>query len=70
MAKDSQGVDGMSGKLVTQPTLPGNATSDPQGFNLVTQAKSPGNTVTNRDSMPLVDSSCPPGPEPRGKARS
>ena len=70
MARDSQGVDGMGGKLVTQPTLPGSATSDPSGFNLVTQAKSPGNTTTNRDTMCLVDQACPPCKEPYGKSRS
>jgi len=69
MARDSQGVDGMSGKLVTQSSLPGNAASGTDQMGKVTQATG-GMKLTNRDSMCLVTAACPPGKEPHGSSRS
>jgi len=68
MARDTQGVDGMSGKLVTQPSLPGSATSGEDQMGKVTQA-SGGMKLTNRDTMCLIDSAKVPGKTPYGKSR-
>lgn len=51
-------VTGLSGKLVTQPSLPSNATSD---FDTVTACKVEPK-YTSRDSMKLVDQA----PLPKG----
>lgn len=70
MAKDSQGVDGMSGKLVAQASLPASAASTVSDDKQTYQAPRTSGTITNRDSMCLVTSACPPGNEPHGKSRS
>lgn len=70
MAKDSQGVTGLSGKLVTQASLPGSAASTVSDDRGVTQANRSAGKITNRDTMCLVDQACPPGKEPYGKSRS
>jgi len=68
LARDTQGVDGMSGKLVTQPSLPGSAMSAEDQMGKVIQA-SGGMKLTNRDTMRLVDHAKVPGKEPYGKSR-
>jgi len=70
MAKDSQGVTGLSGKLVTQASLPGNAASNVEDSRGTYQAPRSMGSVSNRDTMCLVDSACPPGKEPHGASRS
>lgn len=61
MADNTQGVTGMSGKLVTQPSLPSNAASDPGDESLVCQAPRSMGKISNRSTMNLVTQAKLPG---------